>query len=136
MQRSTYFYALAVVVGALCGMFFLKILVVTGLDMFETVAVTTAVSAVIAIVVTIVMFTISLNPPYNDEGNDVSFVRVVVVILIVPCTVFLSLLVSSGGNTPLGIGVAILGVVLLSFLGHVHNRVPFLNRRIKLVSFQ
>ena len=142
MQRLAYFYALAIVVMALCGTYFIGIGSSVNFEESITIALITILSGFIAMIVTIVAYASGLN--LSDHGMDednydwyddvtVSFVRVVFLILSVPGIIFASLSVSIIGSTSLGIIVAIFGVILLISLGHIHQTKPFLDKRIKFI---
>ena len=135
MQRLAYFYALAVVVFVMCdGVLFVENFLERPL--MESVAhVNAMVVFIISMIITIIAYANTLATPYSEEDSNVSFVKVMLLISIPPITVFVSNSAIVDGKILTGVVAMVIGICVLVFLGHLHQRYPFLDKRTKFFSF-
>ena len=128
MQRLAYFYALAVVVFVMCdGVLFVENFLERPL--MESVAhVNAMVVFIISMIITIIAYANTLATPYSEEDSNVSFVKVMLLISSPPIIVFVSNSAIVDGKILSGVVVMVIGMLILVFLGHLHQRYPFLKK--------
>ena len=134
MQRLAYFYALAVVVMVMSGGVLIVELFSEGGWLIKSVAhVNAMVVFIISIIITIVAYAKTLEALHLEEDDNMSFARAMLLISIAPITVFVSNSAIVDGKILVGVVVTLIGILVLVFLGHLHQRYPFLDKRTRFL---